>query len=133
MKPKRHSCPYEEWEVDRDDGVFLSPSKEGRSERAVVFPDEPVSDGSISATVTAIEGQWNEALNCEFLECAVMFRYANEDRFYIAGIGGFGRKFYVAKSLRYDADWHLLGFRGSIYEVLKGKTYELRAEFVAVG
>jgi hypothetical protein len=130
MKPKRYSCPYEEWTVDRDAGVFLSPGKEGRTERVVVFTDEPISNGSISATVTPIEGQWNKALNCEFLECALMFRYANEDRFYIAGIGGFGHKFYVGKSLRYGADWDLLGHRGSVYEVPKGKTYELRAEFV---
>ena len=59
-----------------------------------------------------------------------MFRYADEDRFYVAGIGGFAKKFYIAKSLKYDSPWHLLGYQGEAFDLSKGRVYDLRVEFV---
>ena len=59
-----------------------------------------------------------------------MFRYADEDRFYVAGIGGFAKKFYIAKSLKYDSPWHLLGYQGEAHDLPKGRVYDLRVEFV---
>jgi len=129
MKPDRYSCPYEEWDVDREAGTFRSPHKDRGWDRVVVFPYR-ISDGSISASITAIEGQWNEQPGYEFQECAFLFRYADQGRFYTAGIGGFGRKFYIGKSLRLGSPWQLLQAQGEAKDVGKGKVYDLRVEFV---
>jgi hypothetical protein len=52
------------------------------------------------------------------------------NRFYVAGIGGFAKKFYIAKSTQPNSPWQLLEARGEAQDLRKGAVYELRVEFV---
>jgi hypothetical protein len=131
MKPKKCTSLYKDWDVNLQTATFCSPPKDlDPPGQGAVFPLDEVDNGSISASITAIEGRWNDELKYEFQEGAVMFRYANEDHFYVAGMGGFGQKFYIAKSLQYKSPWQLLKAMGSAHDLQKGKTYDLRIEFV---
>ncbi|MCI0536907.1 MAG: hypothetical protein L0Z50_16960 [Verrucomicrobiales bacterium] len=130
MKPEKCTCTFKEWEVNRERATFCSPPKDVDPPGQVVVFSNEVKNGSISALITAIEGRWNDKLKCEFHECAFMFRNAKEGQFYVAGIGGFGQKFYVAKSLQPDAPWQLLKALGAAHDLQKGKVYDLQIEFV---
>jgi hypothetical protein len=127
MKPLRFTFPNKNWDVDLETATFCSPSTD--TDQVVCFAGN-ISDGSISASITAIEGQWNDELKYEFQECAFTFRHTDADRFYVAGIGGFGQKFYIAKSFQSQASWQLLQAKGSARDLEKGKTNNLRIEFV---
>ena len=130
MKPQQYTSLYKDWDVNLETATFSSPSKDIDPPGQVVLFTDNVTDGSISVSITAIEGQWNATLHYEFHECALMFRYTNEDHFYVAGIGGFGQQFYIAKALQHETPWQLLQATGSAHDLQKGKTYNLRIEFV---
>ena len=130
MKPKKCVAIYKDWDVNLETATFCSPSKDLELPgQAVVFGDT-VNNGSISASITAIEGQWNKDLSYEFQEGILMFRHTNEDHYYVAGMGGFGQKFYIAKSLKDKSPWQLLKAIGSAHDLQKEKPYKLRVEFV---
>jgi hypothetical protein len=129
MKPKKGVPLYKDWDVNEETATFCSPSKDlDPPGQALVFGDA-VNNGSISASITAIEGQWND-LGYEFQEGILMFRHTNEDHYYVAGMGGFAQKFFIAKSLEAHAPWQLLKAIGSARDLQKGNTYKLRVEFV---
>jgi KAP family P-loop domain len=136
MKPQQYTALYNDWDVNVETATFCSPPKDTVPPgQAVLFADT-VTDGSISAAITVIEGQQNPAgdrdpiVKYEFHECILMFRYISEDQFYVAGIGGFAQAFYIAMSLPSQDQWRLLKATGSAHDLQKGKTYHLRVEFV---
>jgi hypothetical protein len=126
MKPQGFAFPNKNWDLNLETATFFSPSTD--TDQIVVFPGD-VSNGSMSASITAIEGQWNE-LGYEFQECAFSFRHKDNDHFYVAGIGGFAQKFYIAKSLQAQSSWQLLQATGRAHDLEKGTTNNLRVEFV---
>jgi KAP family P-loop domain len=130
MKPQQYTSIYTQWDVNLETATFCSPSIDIDPPGQVVVFSDKITNGSISASITAIEGQWNPELQYEFHECALVCRYTNEDHFYVAGIGGFGQQFYIAKSLQYDTPWQLLRATGSAHDLRKGTIYHLQIEFV---
>lgn len=128
MKPAKYACLSSEWSVDLEMGTFSSPSKDivPLLGQIVVF-DRRVKDGSMSALITPISGQLNVQSNYEFRECALMFRYTDKEDFYVAGIGGFGVKFYIAKVS--GSEWRLLANTGHANHLITGVQYHLRVEF----
>jgi hypothetical protein len=127
MKPHKFAFSNKEW-VDRDEktATFSSPSTD--TDQSMIF-DYEVKNGSMSASITAIEGQWNNDWGYEFQECAFMFRRVDADHFYAAGVGGFARKFYIAKCFDAHSPWQLLNAEGSAHDLGKGKTSNLRVLF----
>jgi hypothetical protein len=127
MKPQKFAFPNKEW-VDRNEetATFSSPSTDTDQS---MFLDYQVKNGSMSASITAIEGQWNKDLGYEFQECAFMFRHVDGDHFYVAGLGGFAQKFYIAKCSDAHSPWQLLKAAGSAHDLEKGKPNNLRVQF----
>ncbi len=127
MRPRNYSPFFSEWTVNPETGTFHSPSKEAEPPGQIVVFDSRVKDGSISASLVPISGQWNKEWNYEFRECAMMFRFTDLDHFYLAGIGGFGRKFFIARiSL---SEWRLLADSGLAQDLKSDVPYHLRTEF----
>ena len=128
MKPREYAFPNKKWDVEIATATFCSPSTDNG--QSVIFSNQN-GNGSISASITAIEGQWNEELKYEFQECAFTFRHSkHNDRFYVAGMGGFAQKFYIAKCLQAGTPWQLLEGTGKANDLEKGTTNNLRVEFV---
>jgi hypothetical protein len=130
MNPQTCVALYKDWDVDLATGTFISPSKDIEPPGQVVVFEGIVNNGTVSASITAIEGQPNRDLGYEFQEGMLMFRYTDEDHFYVAGMGGFAHKFFIAKSMKFNTPWRELRGIGRAHDLQKGKTYELRVEFV---
>jgi hypothetical protein len=126
MKPAKYSCLSSEWNVNLGTGTFSSPSKETDPPDQMVIFNTRVKDGFMSASITPISGQLNKESNYEFRECALMFRYTGTG-FHLAGIGGFGVKFYIAKVS--GSEWRLLADTGHANHLESNVQYDLRVEF----
>jgi hypothetical protein len=127
MKPAKYSCLSSEWSINLGTGTFSSPSKDtDRPDQIVIF-NTRVKDGFMSASITPISGQWNNESAYEFREGALMFRYTDKENFYVAGIGGFGVKFYIAKVS--ESEWRLLANTGHANHLKSKVQYDLRVEF----
>jgi len=124
MKPKKHSTVSVDWNVNPETGEFCSPSKDCEPNQILVFADR-VKDGKISASITPIDGQFDENLRHEWRESGIVFRYNDREHFYLAGIGGFGLKFFIAKA----PEWRLLDGAGKANSVRLHEPYHLRVEF----
>ena len=130
MKPQAYVALYRDWDVNLETATFISPSKNLEPPGQAVIFEGIVNNGSVSASITAIEGRPNRDTGDEFQECMLMFRRADEYHFYVAGMGGFGRKFFIANSVEFNTPWRELTSIGRARDLQKGKTYELRVEFV---
>ncbi len=125
MKPQKYTTLTTNWKVNLEGAEFASPSKDEPSDM-IIFGDQ-VKDGAISARVTPIAGQLDAAWGHDFCECALIFRYRDPKHFYLAGIGGFGRRFYIARVS--GNDWQMLEGTGSAQSLLFHQVYNLRVEF----
>jgi hypothetical protein len=121
-----HTALSVDWDVNMETGEFHSPPKDSEPNQILIFSDR-VKDGAISALVTPISGQADPNFGYDLRECALLFRYNDRDRFYLAGIGGFGRKFYVAKVS--PSEWQLLDGAGVASSLKFHEPYRLRVEF----
>lgn len=126
MKPLKYTSLSDEWAVDRENSKFVSPGKASGPNQIVLF-GEQVKDGRISARVTPIAGQADDNLGHDWRECSIVFRYGDSEHSYIAGIGGYGKKFYIAKVT--PAGWPLLAGIGEAKSLKNGEAYPLRIEF----
>ena len=128
MKPRNHTALSADWNVNLETVEFLSPPLSGESEanQMLIFGDR-VKDGSISAFTTPIAGQPDPNWGQDFREGAFLFRYNDRDHFYLAGIGGFGRKFYIAKVS--PSEWRQLDGTGLTSSLKFHEPYRLRVEF----
>src|SRR5262249_42608952 len=123
-----HTSLSVEWKINTETAEFFSPPKESEPNQILIFGDW-LKDGAISATITPISGQPDANLGHDWKECAIVFRYEDREHFYVAGIGGFGTKFYIAKVT--PSEWRLLEGTGLAREVKFGMPYPLRVEFTA--
>jgi hypothetical protein len=116
-----------DWETDPA-GRFTSASENSEPyNQALIFEDR-FKDGALSAKVTPIAGQTSQEFGYVFCECALLLRFRDKDNFYAAGIGGFGRKYFLAKVL--GSEWLLLAGHGFARDLHPGKTFSLKASVV---
>jgi hypothetical protein len=73
-------------------------------------------------------GQLDPNWGYELRECAFLFRYGDKEHFYLAGIGGFGMKFFIAKVL--SSEWRLLDGSGLARSLKSDESYYVRVEFI---
>lgn len=125
MKPQKYTALTTDWKVNLDAAEFSSPSKDEPSDM-IIFGHR-VKDGAISACVTPIAGQLDAIWGYDFRECGLIFRYSDRDHFYLAGIGGFGRRFYLAKVS--PSEWRMLDGTGPAQSLQFYEGYNLRVEF----
>ena len=126
MRPTKHTTLSVEWNVHLETAEFSSPKQDSNPNQILVFGDW-FKDGKISATITPIAGQVDPNWGYELRECAVVFRYEDGAHFYLAGLGGFGKKFFIAKVSASD-EWRLLEGAGLAGELKFNETYNMRVE-----
>jgi hypothetical protein len=126
MKPKKSTALSADWKVNLEKAEASSPSKDSGPNQILIFSDL-VKDGAISASMSPIAGQPDPNLGHDFKECAILFRYNDREQFYLAGLGGFGMKFFVAKVS--SSEWRLLDGTGQAGSLNFSETYHLRVEF----
>jgi hypothetical protein len=125
MKPSKHTALKAEWPSIRP-GDYSSPSKDAGDNQMVLF-ERPIKDGEIKADVTPVDGQRDDHHGYQLNECCFVVRHRS-DRYYIAGIGGFGRKFFIAKVA--GAQWTALAVDGDVQSLRADTVYPLRLEFL---
>ena len=126
MKPARHTALSAEWRAGVRRGDFQSPSKDAGPNQVVLF-DKQVADGAIEADITPLAGQPDENWGHELRECCFVVRH-NAEGYYIGGIGGFGRKYFIARVT--GTEWKALNVGGDILSLRAHDVYSLRLEFV---
>lgn len=124
MQPTKYTTLSVEWNVNLEAAEFSSPPSSSEPNQILVIGDW-MKDGSISATITPMTGQPDANLLHDWRECALVFRYKDREHFYLAGIGGFGQKFFIAKV---SPEWRLLEGVGLARDVKFDEPYELQAE-----
>jgi hypothetical protein len=126
MKATKYTALSAAWDVNLDTGTFLSPGKDSEQNQIVVLGHR-IKDGEISADIIPIAGERDPNFGYELRECALLFRYIDREHFYLAGIGGFGRQFYIAKVS--SSEWRMLDGCGLATSVIAGERYRLKVEF----
>jgi hypothetical protein len=126
MTPKKYTALSADWNVDLEKAETLSPAKDSEPNQILLF-SEWVKDGAVSATMTPLAGQPDPNLGHDFRECAILFRYTDRDHFYLAGVGGFGMKFFIAKVS--PSEWRLLDGTGRAGSLKFRESYHLRVAF----
>ena len=120
-----------DWNVNLARAELSSPSKDDVSAMIILdgsTGDLKLENGAISASVTALEGQWDPNLNHPFRECGFVFRYHDPEHFYVAGMGGFAKRFYIARVS--GSDWRFLaGSEEPAASLEFNWPYDLRVEF----
>jgi hypothetical protein len=123
----RYSALQDEWAVDSHD--FTAPLVKGQPEQLLIFADR-LRNGSVACDVTILESIDREA-GYPFNEAALVVRYAPPNTHIYAGIGGFGRKFFIGSALQSPPFWVHHTSIGQAKSVAKDKIYRLRVEFSA--
>lgn len=120
----KHVVLSGDWSAKPETAEFSCNSPDEPS--SMLMFDRPMRDGRISASVTAISGQLDPNFGQEFRECGLLFRYTDRESFYVAGVGGFGMQYYIAKVT--PSEWRLLEGAGHVQYLNFHEPYELRVE-----
>src|SRR5262245_36105294 len=126
-KPRTVSSLFADWRADLEEASFVSPGLGRESREQIVLFGQRVKDGALSALVTPTNGETDESFGYDYRECNLVFRYGDRSHFYVAGIGGFGRKYFIAAAS--SPEWRLLDATGVARDLLADTTYSLRVEF----
>jgi hypothetical protein len=125
MKPSIRLPANPDWKIDKKAAKFTSPPSNTQPPDSELWFTTEVRNGSLSASVTPMHGEMSPNMGgYEFCECAFMFR-RTQDSYYFAGIGGFGRKYFIATA----PQWNVLNEDGRVQDLKTGQTYNLRVEF----
>jgi hypothetical protein len=127
MKPSGCLPTNAAWKNNLAAAEFTSPPSNTKPPDSELWFTNEVRNGSLSASVTQIHGEW-EPEHCggyEFSECVFIFRRTQEG-YYAAGIGGFGNRYFIA---RVAQEWKSLNLGGRVQELERGQTHNLRVEF----
>jgi hypothetical protein len=125
MRQSRCSSLYDDWGIDEQAGVYVSPLADTAPEQILVFSDW-LKNGSVSFDITPVKGNqehWGEAR-----EGAVVLRYAAPNQYYYAGIGGFSGKFFIGKTVLPGPNFLSLGTVGQLESIKYGQKHHLRVE-----
>jgi hypothetical protein len=119
------------WQIV-DNSTLLSPSLElykqkGHWEQIVLFPNKD-QDYAIELELTLLHG---ETIDKQvYKEAGVILRYAGENHFYYAGLGGFGARTFIGKVRPQENNriWSCLDSQGKKEEIKLNRPYKLRIE-----
>jgi hypothetical protein len=125
MKPTKPTTLSDSWDFNLETAEFSSPPKDSEPNQILVFADM-LADGAISATITPITGQPDHNLGHDWRECCFLFRYKDQEHSYLAGIGGFGKEFFIAKVS--GSEWQLLAGAGQAADLKFHSSYRLKLE-----
>jgi Domain of unknown function (DUF6250) len=131
MDTSDHRALNDEWQRV-DDSTLLSPSLElykqkGHWEQIVLFPNKD-QDYAIEVELTLLHG---ETIDKQvYKEAGVVLRYAGENQFYYAGLGGFGSRTFIGKASPHQNNriWSCLDSQGKKEEIKLNRPYKLRVE-----
>jgi hypothetical protein len=107
----------------REEGdTLLSPPLGGHWEQAVLFTEHQGSDYSIDLEVALLAGESNTA--------GVILRHCGENRYYYAGVGGFGKSAFIGRVEVRDRTplWSCLVSQGERGDISFDKPYRIRVE-----
>jgi hypothetical protein len=123
----RFSMLNDAWTVhgERD---FESPDQEGRREQFLIFSDT-FKNGSIEAEISplaSLGSRWNQE---PALEATIVFRYSGNEAYYYAGMGAWGKKFFIGKAIPGEF-WMHLASAGDVktIRINPATSYRLRIE-----
>jgi hypothetical protein len=116
------SALYDEWTV-QPNGTITSPEpSDGPQYEQVLAFAENIKDGTISASVTPLQGGKSFA-GKDKKEASLIFRLGGPDRFYLAGIGTWDTRFFIG---RMDGtDVKMLASSGRSDSIIYSRTYNL--------
>ncbi len=121
---------HDSW-MQEDDQMLLSllsPSISKHWEQIVLFPESKDDDYAVEAELTLLNG---EALhNVLYKEGGIIVRYSGENRYYYAGLGGFGARTFIGMVEEQNGKsiWSRLASQGKKEQVDFRKPYRLRVE-----
>lgn len=121
--PKELRDPWKQ----QGENTLLSPSIDKHWEQMVLFSHEG-NDYSISVDLTPLKG---EALNnIVYNEAGIILRYGGENRYYYAGVGGFGARIFIGmvETRNGQGVWSRLASQGKREQLAFETTYRLRVE-----
>jgi len=114
--------------IQEGDDVLVSPPIEKHWEQIVLFPEHQGSDYSIELVITPLKGQTLN--NAIYNEAGVVLRHAGENKYYYAGIGGFGARLFIGAVDPGDRQvvWNRLASQGKKEHLAFETPYRLRVE-----
>ena len=124
MPRPNFSVLNDEWLVEGD--VFSTPKLNLEQEEQFLIFAQTIKDGSLSADLTPESGGTGLG-GYDKKDLSLVFRYNGQERAYVAGIGGYGAKYFIARMS--PGDWQLLATSGKSASLRYGATYSIRVEF----
>jgi hypothetical protein len=121
-KPSR-----EPWDQE-DDRTFLSPPIGSHWEQILLFPACSGKNYTVSLGITPIDGVKINGKRSK--EATVVFRHRGSNRYYYAGLGGWGGRIFLGKvEVLHEKDtWSRLLVQQTADQIQFGATYHLRIE-----
>ena len=108
MPRPNFSVLNDEWLVEGD--VFSTPKLNLEQEEQFLIFAQTIKDGSLSADLTPESGGTGLG-GYDKKDLSLVFRYNGQERAYVAGIGGYGAKYFIARMS--PGDWQLLATSGN--------------------
>jgi hypothetical protein len=131
MKALQASCLNDEWKAEGAH-CYMSPAlNQSHLEQIALFEDE-ISNGFIETTVTPLAGLPDEYPRGR-IETTILFRYTHHGACYCAGLGAYGKKYFIARVSKLHENRQTLELltAGGEGSSLKFNTpYRLRVEFM---
>ncbi len=124
-------APYSEldstWTVDREKKLFVSSIVPNEDYQRLVF-DERFRDGRILAEIKILSGKSavsepGSEKGFDARVGAIIFRFRDSRNYYSAGIGGFGNKFFVSKTI--DGQEQLIASAGESRSLDRNHEYRI--------
>jgi hypothetical protein len=109
-------------------GTLLSPPLDEHWEHIILFPHYKDDDYAVRVDLTPLQG---EVLHKQlYKEAGVIVRYSGENRYYYAGLGGFGARTFIGMVEQQEGKsiWSCLASQGKKEEIDFNLTYKLRVE-----
>jgi hypothetical protein len=117
--PKHWAPSGRPWQTDLEKGRFQSPSPRERPDEFYIS-ERLVNDGWISGRISFPEESDRDA--------GFVFRYHSEQEGFLAGVGGWDSRFFVAE-MRQGKEWKLLKKVGTSKDLQGRRSFILRVRF----
>jgi len=117
--PKHWAPSHRAWQIAPERRRFVSPRPHGDDDEFLIG-ERVVENGFIEGNIAFRKGVSRDA--------AFLFRYETEHRAYLAGLGGWNSRYYIAK-MHPQKDWRLIGKVGSQKTLEESFSFLLRVEF----
>ena len=132
MRNRKPSYLNDPWKLEGK-RAYVSPDvDDGHLEQVAAFADT-MHDGSLETTITPVTGLPDQDYPGGRIEANILFRYVPREHGYCAGLGAFGKKYFIAKVRQVEAQWHkleVLRAEGDGSSLRFDRAYRLRVSFV---